>query len=58
MHKDSAIWVSMTAILGKEGWRALITGDSVKLLDKKNKIYTARSVAYLQEVTAIQVTLS
>jgi Domain of unknown function (DUF4292) len=58
MYKDSVIWVSVTAILGIEGLRAYITRDSVKLLDKQNKIYTARSVTYLQEVTALPLTLS
>jgi len=58
MVKDSVIWISITAILGIEGLRALITPDSVKILDKQNKIYTARSVSYLQEVSALPLTLS
>ncbi len=57
MYKDSAIWISITAILGIEGLRAYITKDSVKLLNKQDKIYTARSVAYLQEVTALPLDL-
>ena len=58
MYKDSVIWVSVTAILGIEGLRAYITKDSVKLLDKQKKIYTARSLSYLQEVTALPLDLS
>jgi hypothetical protein len=58
MYKDSIIWVSITAILGIEGMRAYITNDSVMLLDKQNKIYTARSVSYLQEVTDLPLDLS
>jgi hypothetical protein len=58
MYKDSVIWVSITAIFGIEGIRAYITKDSVKLLDKQNKIYTARSVSFLQEVTALPLDLS
>ncbi|MBI5856367.1 MAG: DUF4292 domain-containing protein [Sphingobacteriales bacterium] len=58
MYKDSVIWVSVTGILGIEGLRALITADSVKLLDKQNKIYIPRSVSYLQEVTALPLDLS
>jgi Domain of unknown function (DUF4292) len=58
MYKDSVIWVSITAILGIEGLRAYITKDSVKLLDKQNKIYSARSVSYLQEVTALPLDLA
>jgi len=57
MYKDSVIWVSITAILGIEGLRAYITRDSVKLLNKQDKIYIARSVSYLQEVTALPLNL-
>ena len=58
MYKDSIIWVSVNAIFGIEGLRALITRDSVKILDKQNKLYTARSIEYLQEVSALPVDLS
>ncbi len=58
MYKDSAIWVSINAILGIEAMRALITKDSVHLLDKQNKIYTARSIDYLQDVTELPLNLS
>lgn len=58
MYKDSVIWVSVTAILGIEGLRAYITKDSVKLLDKQNKLYIARSVSFLQEVTALPLNLA
>lgn len=58
MYKDSVIWISITAILGIEGLRAYITKDSVKLLNKQDKIYTARSMAYLQEVSALPLDLS
>lgn len=57
MYKDSVIWISITAIFGIEGLRAYITKDSVKLLNKQDKIYTARSVAYLQEMTALPLDL-
>ncbi|MBL7733621.1 MAG: DUF4292 domain-containing protein [Chitinophagaceae bacterium] len=58
MYKDSVIWVSITAILGIEGLRAYITADSVKILNKQDKVYTARSVTYLQEVTELPLDLS
>ena len=57
MHKDSVIWLSITAILGIEGLRVYITRDSLKMIDKQNKIYTARSVSFLQEVTALPLDL-
>lgn len=58
MQKDSILWISITAIFGIEGLRAIITPDSIKILDKQNKIYTARSVSYLQEITELPLTLS
>ena len=57
MYKDSAIWISITAIFGIEGLRAYITRDSVKILNKQDKVYSARSLAYLQEVTALPLDL-
>ncbi len=57
MVRDSALWVSVNAILGIEALRMLITADSVKVLDKQNKVYTARSIDYLQEVTALPLNL-
>ena len=58
MYKDSLIWASVNAVLGIEAMRVLITKDSVFLLDKLNKTYTARSVDYLQEVTSLPLNLS
>lgn len=57
MYKDSAIWVSVTGLLGLEGLRALITKDSVRLLDKQNKVYIERSVSYLREITELPLDL-
>jgi hypothetical protein len=58
MYRDSIIWVSLTGPLGIEGLRAFITRDSVKLLDKQKKVYTVRSVSYLQEMTELPLELS
>lgn len=57
IHRDSAIWVSVNAILGIEAMRLLVTKDSVKLLNKLEKVYTARSIGYLQEMTSLPMTL-
>lgn len=57
MYKDSAIWIAVNALLGIDAMRLYITKDSVKLLDKLNKTYTARSVDYLQEVTSLPLNL-
>jgi hypothetical protein len=56
MQRDSAIWISVNAVLGIEALRALITRDSVKLIDKLNKTYTAHSIDYLQSTTALPLT--
>ena len=57
MWKDSAIWVSANAMLGIEALRLLVTKDSVKLLNKLEKTYAARSIGYLQEVTSLPLNL-
>ena len=52
--KDSVIWISLTAsFLNIEVYRALITKDSVILLNKQEKEVQFRSLDYLQEVTEI-----
>jgi|KBSSwiS6_1023812.scaffolds.fasta_scaffold01493_4 hypothetical protein len=58
MYRDSLVWISVTAILGIEAMRLLVTKDSVKLINKLDKVYTARSVNYLQEVIALPLDLS
>ena len=57
MYKDSAIWVSVNAILGIEAIRLLITKDSVKLLNKLEKTYAARGISFLQETTSLPLDL-
>jgi len=57
MYSDSVIWLLLTGPLGIEGVRAYITKDSVKLLYKQDKIYTARSISFLQEITALPLDL-
>jgi hypothetical protein len=54
MQKDSAIWLSINAtIFSYEAFRILITRDSVKVLNKRDKIVQYRSVNYLQELTQL-----
>ncbi|MBO9564181.1 MAG: DUF4292 domain-containing protein [Niastella sp.] len=52
LKKDSIIWISINSILG-EAIRAVVTKDSVKVLNKLDKIVQLRSIEYLQEVTKI-----
>jgi hypothetical protein len=53
MQKDSAIWIQLTGPFGIEGYRLLVTKDSVKLMNKLNKTVQFRSVTYLKELTEI-----
>ena len=56
IQKDSIIWVSITKkVLGIdfEGLRVLATKDSVKVLNKQDKVIQYRSIAYLQELTQL-----
>jgi hypothetical protein len=57
MYKDSVIWIAVTGLFGIEGLRAIITKDSIKIVNKLDKIYTGRSVAYVQEVTGLPLDL-
>lgn len=48
MRKDSVIWMSVRKF-GFEGGRALITKDSVFLLDKLNRKYAAEDLSFIAE---------
>lgn len=53
LQKDSLLWVSINALLGIEAFRVLITPDSVKVLNKLDKVVQLRSVTYLREITKL-----
>lgn len=53
LKKDSVLWISINAALGIEAFRMMITPDSVKVLNKLEKIVQLRSVGYLREVAKI-----
>jgi hypothetical protein len=55
IQKDKMIWISVTATLGIEAVRMLITPDSVKVLDKIKKIARIRAVSYLQDEVHLPV---
>lgn len=56
LRKDSVLWVSVNALLGIEAFRVLITPDSVKVLNKLDKVAQLRSVSYLKEITKLPFT--
>jgi hypothetical protein len=50
IRKDSIIWVSISPALGIEAMRAVITQDSVKLLNRLNTTYFAGDFKYLSSM--------
>ncbi len=55
MQKDKVIWMSLTGALGIEGFRVMITPDSVKIMNKLDKVIRHRPIGYLQELTQVPV---
>jgi len=55
MKKDSIIWLSVTGLLGIEGFRLLVKPDTVIIMDKLEKTISYKSVAYLQEMIKLPV---
>ena len=58
MSKDKFIWLSISVpILGEAG-RALITKDSVKILDRYNRRYMLTNFSYLQKFSSVPLSLA
>src|SRR5690606_28598736 len=49
--RDEAIWISMTALLGMEVARVLITPDSIKVINRLQSTYICTPFAYLHDFT-------
>lgn len=49
MHRDSTIWVSASALMGIENFRALVTQDSVILVNRMNQTYLAEPTVTVME---------
>lgn len=58
IQRDKAIWLSVTAALGIEAARVLITPDSVKILNKLPGEYIAKPFSYIYNYTNPGVTFS
>ena len=58
MKKDSIIWISVTALLGIEAVRAIITPDTVVLANKIEGTVQYRTFDYLKEVAKLPVDFS
>jgi hypothetical protein len=50
MRKDSAIWISVTPLLGIEAVRVLITPDSMKIMNRLKKTYMLRDLSFLDDI--------
>ncbi|HNP47591.1 MAG TPA: DUF4292 domain-containing protein [Bacteroidia bacterium] len=50
IRKDSAIWISITPLLGIEAARVLINRDSLMILDRVHKTFSARDYNYLEDM--------
>ncbi len=55
IKKDSVIWVSVIAALGIEAFRVAITPDSVKIIDKLDKVVQNQSVHYIRELIKLPI---
>jgi len=55
MKKDEAIWVSVTVIAGIEVARALITPDSIKILNRIESTYTKKPFSFIHQYTNEQL---
>ena len=51
IRNNEAIWVSITAIAGLEVARALITPDSVKIINRLENVYIKKPFSYIYEYT-------
>src|ERR1700704_1747762 len=49
VRKDSAIWISITPLLGIEAVRVLVTRESMQILDRVHKTYTVHDFDYLEQ---------
>lgn len=55
IKRDEAIWVSVTALAGLEVARALITPDSIKILNRIDAEYTRKPFTYVQQFSNDQL---
>jgi len=55
IKKNQKIWVSITAVLGLEGARALITPDSIKIINRLESTYLKKPFSYVYQYAGNQV---
>lgn len=57
MEKDQYIWMSVTALLGIEVARIMITPDSVKIMDRLHRKCIVTDFAYIQRMSNVPLKL-
>ncbi len=50
MRKDSALWISITPLLGIEAARVFVTHENMQILDRVHKTYTVHDFEYLDDL--------
>lgn len=55
IRKDSAIWISLTPLLGIEAVRVLVTRENMQLLDRVHKTYTVHDFNYIDNLLKTRV---
>lgn len=58
IQRDKAIWISVTALLGLEVARVLITPDSVQIINRLQGEYIAKPFSYIYQYTSEGVTFA
>jgi len=58
MEQDKAIWISVTALMGIEIGRVLITPDSVNVINRLQSAYVSKPFGYLHEFTRGELSFS
>jgi hypothetical protein len=58
INRDKEIWVSVTALLGIEGARAVITPDSIMVINRLQGVYLKKPFSYIHRFTSRQVDYS
>ena len=53
MKRDSIVWISASALMGMESIRALITQDSVVMINRINQTYLAEPMATVMETVQV-----
>jgi hypothetical protein len=57
MRRDSAVWISASAMMGMESLRTLITQDSVVMVNRMDQVYLAEPLQQVAEKLHLPATL-